>query len=235
MQSNQSRQDLLLDPALDQSESRSQVSQEHSQENPRSLPGRSPQQSSLSVPVVDDDILKDYAIAVERAQTWTMPARFGFNAMLASPEYKNKLRLKPDKLERILHFLTVPEAKSRERDRADAQAKHQAKNWLYQDGILYRKGSILQQPRRHVGADEVFNILTAEHLKSSHRGRDKMLKVLEAKYIGYTKDELMYVLDHCLTCSSKHIRGAAARRKELKQGSDLVTQYGSPQTFGGNR
>jgi hypothetical protein len=62
-----------------------------------------------------------------------------------------------------------------------------------------------------------------------------MLKVLEAKYIGYTKDELMYVLDHCLTCSSKHIRGAAARRKELKQGSDFVPQYGSRNGVGVNR
>ena len=71
-----------------------------------------------------------------------------------------------------------------------------------------------------MGADEVFDILTAEHLKSGHHGRDKMLKILEAKYIGYTKDELMYVLDHCLACSSKHIRGAAARRKGLKQGNE---------------
>ena len=177
------------------------------------------------MPSSEDNILNDYDIAVERAQTWTMTARFGFKAMLASPEYKNKLRMKPDKMERITHFLTVPDAKSREKNRADAQAKHQAQNWLYQDGVLYRKESRLQHPRRHVGADEVFDILTAEHVKSCHHGRDKMLKVLEAKYIGYTKDELMYVLDHCLVCSSKHIRGAAARRKELKQGNefDLVS------------
>jgi hypothetical protein len=235
MQSKQSTQDLVLDPALQQSESSSQGSQEHSQENAPSISRRSQQEASLFVPAAEDDILKDYDIAVERAQTWTMTARFGFNAMLASPEYKNKLRLKPDKLERILHFLMVPEAKSRERDRADAQAKHQAQNWLYQGGILYRKESRLQHPRRHVAANEVFDILTAEHLKSGHHGRDKMLKVLEAKYIGYTKDELMYVLDHCLTCSSKHIRGAAARRKELKQGSDFVPQYGSRNGVGVNR
>ena len=103
--------------------------------------------------------------------------------MLASQDYKNKLRLKPDKMERIVHFLTTPDAKSREKDRGDAQAKHQAQQWLYQDGVLFRKDSRLQLPRRHVTVDEVFDIITAEHLRSGHHGRDKMLKVLEVREI----------------------------------------------------
>ena len=167
------------------------------------------------------DISRDYDIAVERAQTWTGVARFGFNALLASPVYKNKLRLKPDRKERIIYFLTVHDAKSREKDRTDAQAKYQAHRWMYENGFLYRKESRLQQPRRHLDASEVFDVLTAEHLISGHHGRDKMLKVLETKYIGYTKEELMYVLDHCLECSSKYIRGAAAKRRETGQGNDL--------------
>lgn len=115
------------------------------------------------------DILKDDDLAIERAQTWTGVARFGFNAMLVSADYKNKLRLQPGKMERIIHFLTTPDAKSREKDRADAQTKHQAQQWLYQDSILYRKESRLQQPRRHVTSHEVFDILTAEHLRSGHQ------------------------------------------------------------------
>ena len=214
MEDDRSTNSLVLDPALHNLGSRFQASENRSPRNGTDL------QQQLVLPSPEHSILNNYDIAVERAQTWTMTARFGFNAMLASPEYKNKLRLKPDKMERVIHFLTIPDAKSREKDRTDAQAKHQAQNWLLQDGMLYRKESRLQHPRRHVGANEVFDILTGEHLKSGHHGRDKMLKVLEAKYIGYTKDELMYVLDHCLVCSSKHIRGAAARRKELKQGNE---------------
>ena len=162
------------------------------------------------------DILQDYDLAIERGCTWTGISRFGFNAMLASSEYKNKLRLSSDKAERIIHFLTTPDAKSREKDRTDAQIKHQAQHWMYENGTLYRKDSRLQQSRRHVSANEVFDILTAEHMRSGHHGRDKMLKALQVKYIGYTKDELMYILDHCLVCASKHIRGAAGRRKENK-------------------
>ena len=207
MENNPSSSDLLLDPAL-------QSLNASNEESPN-------REAGIAVPN-NDDILGDYNLAVERAQTWTTIARFGFNAMLASAEYKNKLRLKPDKMVRIVHFLTVPDAKSRERDRADAQAKHQAQDWLYENGVLYRKASRLQVQRRHVGVNEVFDILTAEHLKSGHHGRDKMLKLLEAKYIGYTKDEVMYVLEHCLECSSKHIRGAAARRKEVKQGNEFT-------------
>jgi hypothetical protein len=221
MHDRQTTNNLVLDPALQNLGSRLQASPNCSpRDGSASSAAVQQQQASFLLPPPENNILNDYDIAVERAQTWTMTARFGFNALLASPEYKNKLRLKPDKMERIIHFLTVPNAKSREKDRTDAQAKHQAQNWLYQDGVLYRKEHRLQHSRRHVGADEVFDILTAEHLKSGHHGRDKMLKVLEAKYIGYTKDEVMYVLDHCLICSSKHIRGAAARRKELKQGND---------------
>ena len=215
------RNELLLDPALQQADARHQAGQNGILKGGRHAPVAQQEQAGSSASA--QDILKDYDLAVERAQTWTMSARFGFNAMLASSDYKNKLRLKPEKKDRIVHFLTKPDAKSRERDRSDAQAKHQAQNWLCQDGILYRKESRLQYPRRHVGADEVFDILTAEHLRSGHHGRDKMLKILESKYIGYTKDELMYVLDHCLACSSKHIRGAAARRKGLKQGNESST------------
>lgn len=90
---------------------------------------------------------------------------------------------------------------------------------IYHERHLYRKESRLQQPRRHVAAGEVFDVLTAEHLQSGHQGRDKMLKILEAKYIGYTKDELMFVLDRCSVCSEKHIRGAAARRREKRLSS----------------
>lgn len=204
----------VIDPALSGSGTRESPA-------PRLSHGRSIANSlSRPSPHSEGDFLSDKDLARERAQTWTGLSRFGFNAMLASPEYKNKLRLKPDKMERILYFLTAVEAKSREKDRADAQAKHQAQQWFLEDGILYRKDSRLEQPRRHVAADEAFDILTAEHLKSGHHGRDKMLKVLEAKYIGYTKDELMFVLEHCLVCSSKHIRGAAARRREHRQGND---------------
>ena len=206
--------DSMIDPALSGSSVRGDISLLPSQRRSASI-------SSSKVPGPSDgDILHDYHLAVERAQTWTGISRFGFNSMLASPEYKNKLRMKPEKMERIVHFLTNPDAKSQEKNRADAQAKHQAQQWMYQDGILYRKESRLQQPRRHVTADEVFDILTAEHLRSGHHGRDKMLKVLEAKYIGYTKDELMYVIDSCLVCSSKQIRGAAARRRENRQAGE---------------
>ena len=216
---------ILLDPQLQ--ESNNGAVQTGQQDDPsviqtHGLRNVTPKRQSGSASVVPNgDILTDYDLAVERAQTWTGVARFGFNAMLASPEYKNKLRLKPDKMERILYFLTNPEAKSREKDLADAQAKHQAQHWMYESSVLYRKESRLQHSRRHVNDAEVFDILTAEHLRSYHQGRDKMLKMLEAKYIGYTKDELMYVLDHCLVCSSKHIRGAAARRRENKHLTDL--------------
>ncbi|KAK5173366.1 uncharacterized protein LTR77_002047 [Saxophila tyrrhenica] len=144
------------------------------------------------------DILQDHDLAAERAQTWTGIARFGFNAMLASPMYRNKLRLKPAKMERIVYFLTTPDAKSQERHRADAQVKHQAQQWGMHNGLLYRKADRAHQIRRHVGADEAFDVITAEHLLANHPGRDKMLKLLEVRYIGYTKEELMYVLDHCL-------------------------------------
>lgn len=99
---------------------------------------------------------------------------------------------------------------------------------MYEDGHLFRKESRLQQPRRHVSANEVFDILTAEHLLSGHQGRDKMLKILETKYIGYTKDELMFVLDRCSVCSAKQIRGAAARRRENRQSGALDLGAASP-------
>lgn len=218
--SDQTLRELLLDPALHEPP----VEQRHGEAvQRRVLDTRGHEQPHVLVNlfVQRDDILLDYDLAVERAQAWAGTARFSFNAMLVGPEYKNKLRLTAGKLERIVHFLTAPGAKSREKDRADAQVKHQSRKWLYDGGVLYRKDSRSGHLRRHISAEEVFDILTAEHLRSTHHGRDKMLKVLEAKYIGYTKDELMFVIDHCLVCSSKQIRGAAARRRVKRQIGDL--------------
>lgn len=164
-----------------------------------------------------EDPLLGHDLAFERAQTWTGLARFGFNAMLASPGHKNKTRLNPDKLARISEFLVNPNTKSRERDPGDAQMKHQSQQWLLSssDGRMYRRPDPTHpQMRQHVGAREAFDILTAEHLRGGHCGRDKMLKSLEARYIGYTKDEVMYVLHHCLVCSERKVaRGAAAKRR----------------------
>ena len=218
--------ELTLDPALHDAETALQSHGRGSLSVEGEFDGHEQQTMSTAAGASNEerDVLKDYNLAVERAQTWSGPSRFGFNAMLASPEYKNKLRLKPEKMERIIFFLTTADAKSREKDRTDAQAKYQSQFWTFQDGILYRKASRMDQPRRHVSAGEAFDILTAEHLHCGHLGRDKMLKLLETKYIGYTKDELMYVLEHCLVCSSKYIRGAAARRRENKQMALTVTE-----------
>ncbi len=180
-----------------------------------------------------DDILQDYDLAVERAQTWTGVARFGFNAMLASTEHKNKLRLKPENMERIVFFLTNPDAKSQDGGTADAQtrkAKFQAHQWTLYDGQLYRNPDQAHKThRRHVATHEVFDILTAEHLIAGHLGRDKSIKLLADKYIGYNKDELLYVLEHCLVCSGKYIRGAVARRQEQKH----VRPNNSAESLGG--
>ena len=120
--------------------------------------------------------------------------------MLASPEYRNELRLKPDKAYWILYFLTFPDAPCREKDGADAVTKQQAQHWTLLDDRLCIKADRSHSIRRHVAADEVFDILTAEHLRHDHAGRDEMLKMLESRYIGYTKAEVMYVIANCSTC-----------------------------------
>lgn len=72
----------------------------------------------------------------------------------------------------------------------DHQTKYQAANWLLRDGRLYRKaeskgGRSDISLRRHLDVDEVWDVLTAEHLRSEHLGRDRLRKALEKRFIGY--------------------------------------------------
>lgn len=38
-------------------------------------------------------------------------------------------------------------------------------------------------------------------MRSDHCRRDKMLKLLEVKYIGYIEEELIHVVEQCSICS----------------------------------
>ena len=113
--------------------------------------------------------------------------------MIAAPGYVNRYRLTSAKYRRLLTYLQNANVEPRNEDGSkDHQTRYQAANWTLRDGKLYRKvegkvasgGSGL---RRHLDVEEVWDVLTAEHLRSGHLGRDRLRKVLERRFIGYVR------------------------------------------------
>ena len=168
-----------------------------------------------------------------------------FNPALNST-YKNKLRLAPDAEARVRHFLLHPQSPLDPNSPSDARLKARSKSYTLfpyaPHGHLYRTettaaGSGSGVPgvttlRRHVGEREVWDLLTSEHMKSGHKGRDRMLALIKERFVGYTLEELMFVLGSCRVCArARGVGGGGvelARRVRRSLGVVGVQQQESP-------
>lgn len=152
---------------------------------------------------------------------WTPESRQQFHQKFNSsnPLYKNKLRLSPHAEARIRHFVLNPTSPIDHRYDSDARMKLRSKTFTLHpfnaSGRLYRMDSGSGIPlRRHVNNDEVWDMITSEHMRSCHKGRDKMLNLIKERFIGYTLDELMFVLYECRVCQRARSHGTGAGAKD---------------------
>lgn len=170
----------------------------------------------------DDNIpLSDADLNEIVSHPWTESSKHEFYTKFnaSNPTYKNKLRLAPDAEQRVRHFLLNPSSHLDPNSPADARLKARSKSYtlhpFHSSGILYRNDSTTL--RRHVSEAEVWELLTSEHVKSGHKGRDRMLSLIKERFIGYTLDELMFVLGTCRVCARARMGGSGGVGVELAQ------------------
>ena len=156
-------------------------------------------------------------LEAERVELWSTESRKVFHEMVTTPGYINRYRLHMKKRERMMQYLQNPDKEPLLCDGSrDHQTKYQAAHWTVLDGKLYRKpeSGRVARYRRHLDDFEAWDVLTMEHLRSGHLGRDKLRKVLEQNYIGYTLQEIMFVLKECKKCAG---RGLNAEREDSNE------------------
>ncbi|KAK3698470.1 hypothetical protein LTR37_016941 [Vermiconidia calcicola] len=159
-----------------------------------------PQSRSPSPPSLDE-ILQQ-----ARKAMWSSDSRNAFHEMVTAPGYVNRYRMHMKKRQRLTHYLEHPDLEPHLCDGSkDHQTKYQAVNWTLVDGKLCRKpeSGRVGTLRSHLDEVEAWEVLTAEHLRSGHAGRDRLRKVLERRYIGYTLQEIMFVLKECNKCARR--------------------------------
>ena len=164
----------------------------------------------------------DEGLELEKELNWSDDARRAFQTMITAPGYVNRYRLRPNKGQRFVYHLQNPDAEPTNPDGTkDHQTKYQAANWTVHNGHLYRKphSRRVSTLRRHLDEYQVWDVLTREHLRSGHLGRDKLRKVLERRYIGYTVREIMFVLRECRRCVGKE-RKASGIAENVRPGDD---------------
>ncbi|KAK3725101.1 hypothetical protein LTR37_000612 [Vermiconidia calcicola] len=158
---------------------------------------------------------------------WSSDSRNAFHEMVTARDYVNRYRMHMKKRQRLTHYLEHPDLEPHLCDGTkDHQTKYQAVNWTLVDGKLCRKpeSGRVGTLRRHLDEVEAWEVLTAEHLRSGHAGRDRLRKVLERRYIGYTLQEIMSVLKECNKCAG---RETAANPQAVPSGD--VTDLQQPQ------
>ena len=184
--------------------------------------------SPLSTPEMD----------AERMELWSPEARKAFHDMVTSPGYINRYRLHMKKRERMMQYLQNPDREPMLCDGSrDHQTKYQAAHWTVMEGKLYRNPESGRVPRyrRHLDDFEAWDVLTMEHIRSGHLGRDKLRKVLEQNYIGYTLQEIMFVLKECKKCAN---RGVNTERKdssndvEMEDAADVLDANTAQESYG---
>ena len=139
----------------------------------------------------------------ELRSLWSDDSRKVFHDMVTADGYVNRYRMHMKKRQRLAHHLEHPDLDPVLCDGTkDHQTKYQAANWTLIDGKLFRKPEVgrVGKLRRHLDEVEAWEVLTREHLRSGHLGRDKIRKRLEQRYIGYTLQEIMLVLKECRRC-----------------------------------
>jgi hypothetical protein len=72
--------------------------------------------------------------------------------------------------------------------------------------------------------DEMFDIVKRAHISTGHGGRDKMMKVLSAKYANVTREVAEMYKSLCLQCMKKRKRPAV---KGVVVKPILSNDYGS--------
>jgi len=160
----------------------------------------------------------------ERQSFWSEGARKGFHEMVTAEGYVNRYRMHMKKKQRMIAQLEDPELEITLCDGSkDHQTKYQSANWTLKDGFLYRKPEAgrVGKLRRHLDELEAWEVISREHLLSGHLGRDKLRKRLEQKYIGYTLQEIMFVLKECNRCGGKEKHGPATSEKSLPVSSTV--------------
>lgn len=112
------------------------------------------------------------------------------------------------------YFVLHPAASIDPRYASDARLKNRSKAYTLHPpaphGHLYRADTSTGTLRRHVGDHEVWEMLTAEHVRSGHKGRDRMLGIIKERFVGYTLEELMFVLSTCRVCQGARGGGGAS-------------------------
>ena len=173
-------------------------------------PGEHEQEMDLDYPYSrSPSPLPDPDLEAERSRLWSQDARKGFHAMVTEEKYVNRYRMHMKKVQRMSHYLDHPDLDPHLCDGSkDHQTKYQAVNWTLIDGKLCRKpeSGRVGKLRRHIDEIEAWEVITAEHVRSGHAGRDRLRKRLEGRYIGYTLQEIMFVLKECKRCNGD--RGA---------------------------
>lgn len=161
------------------------------------------------------------------AEPWPPETSTEFHSRFSAsnPTYKNKLRLSTSHESRIRYFLTHPHAPPHPNNPTDARLKNRSRNFMLAPPspttrssssssstpkqALYRTDGA--NVRRHINEAEIWDFLTREHVRSGHKGRDRMLASMRNDYIGYTLEELMFVLQSCRVCrAAKTTAGAAS-------------------------
>ncbi|KAK5168134.1 uncharacterized protein LTR77_006702 [Saxophila tyrrhenica] len=149
----------------------------------------------------------------ERQSLWSKDSRAAFHEMVTAEGYVARYRMHMKKKQRMIHQLEHPDLEITLCDGSkDHQTKYQSANWTLMNGLLYRKpeSGRVGKLRRHLDELEAWDVLTREHLRSGHLGRDKLRKRLEQRYIGYTLQEIMFVLKECRRCGGHEKRSPLA-------------------------
>ena len=167
---------------------------------------------------------QDRELDHERRRNWSDSARGAFHVMITAPGYINRYRLNPKKRQLMLHYLRNPDVVPMNPDGTkDHQSRYQAAHWTLSDGSLYRKpdSGRVGKLRRHLNESEVWDVLTTKHLCSgAHLGRDKLRKRLEGRFIGYTLQEIMFVLRECQRCGGR--KGATDKAERADDGTPIT-------------
>jgi hypothetical protein len=124
-----------------------------------------------------------------------------FEEYINSNTYHNREQLPYEKWHQMHVLLDDPTIKPEDRETINLKHRTQLNFELIHNKLYRQKDKRHLNPRYVVPKSEVFDVITQEHLKLLHAGRNKVWPAIEQQYYGIKREDVEFILKRCKNCT----------------------------------
>lgn len=138
----------------------------------------------------------------EVSSHWADDSRLAFIQQFSRESHL--LMVEPDRERLIRHYVLSPDARAS--TKRQYRYRTDAKEYVLEGEALYHEtseGGVRKRVQQLTSAQQVWEVITAEHCRSGHGGRDSVKERLGKRWRGWNRKDIQFIINRCQTCAGK--------------------------------